>query len=115
MAGGRFAIVIFAEGSPSAAPSWIPESEARIIISQIKDFDPVNQPLAFDELRQLAREKQEQKGQWTGSSEESPSKHTQSGAPESLAKPWDHWALWIGIAVLLVSIGIWFLIKRQPS
>lgn len=45
--GGRFAIVISRDGK-SASPSWIPESEARMILKQMKDFDPKTQPLAFE-------------------------------------------------------------------
>lgn len=56
MDGGRFAIMISPDQS-SAAPSWIPEPEARLILQQVDGFDPAKQPLSFLDLAQAAAEK----------------------------------------------------------
>ena len=46
---GRYSLLIKADHSDIFV-MWIPEVQARIIIAQIKDFDPEKEPLAFQEL-----------------------------------------------------------------
>lgn len=57
--GGRFAILIAADGSDILA-TWVPEPEVRKILSQVKSFDPAAQALPFpnaegDERAQVER------------------------------------------------------------
>ena len=54
MAGGRF-IILISDNPPSVAPSWIPEQEARNILTQVKDFDPTKQPRSFDDFAKKTR------------------------------------------------------------
>ena len=54
--GGRHSILI-KEGDMRAM--WIPESQAQLILNQIKGFDPAAQPLAFVDRSQPANKTQE--------------------------------------------------------
>lgn len=47
--GGRYSILLNVDNS-DAHSMWIPEKEAQIILKQLKGFDPMNRPLAFQDL-----------------------------------------------------------------
>lgn len=52
---GRYAIFVSPDNS-GITSSWITEPEAQIILKQLKDFDPAKQPIAFENLSQVARD-----------------------------------------------------------
>lgn len=60
---GRYAILVAADGNKTES-SWIPESEVQLILKQIKNFDSDNQPIAFENVDQLERDKQAQQDQY---------------------------------------------------
>jgi hypothetical protein len=53
---GRY-IILFSVDQRKTESRWISESEAQQILSQIEGFDPNRQPLAFDGLEQIERDK----------------------------------------------------------
>ena len=55
---GRCAIFVDPDGTIITS-NWVTEVEAQLILKQIPDFDPVVQPVAFDNLEQLEFEEKE--------------------------------------------------------
>lgn len=58
--GGRYAVLLSNDGN-ATEPHWIPESEANIILSQFKEFDPSNQPLPFPDIVRISKLSEERK------------------------------------------------------
>lgn len=54
---GRYAIFV-AKDNRKTESIWIPELEAQLILKQIEGFDPGKQPRAFENVEQIARDKQ---------------------------------------------------------
>ncbi len=102
--GGRFAIVITPDGS-DALPYWISESEARLILRQIDGFDPAKQPLAFEDLIQVANKSLPRgwKSKITGAANQ---------AEESNRLPW---VLGIFGAVAILAAVVVIFRKRKAS
>lgn len=110
--GGRFAILITPDKS-SVFTEWIPETEVQIILRQLGDFDPKNQPLAFENLEQVVREKENRKEPTITDLKESHEKKPKSGTQGSSVKSLDQPKLWIVAIALLVISGVWFVIRKR--
>jgi hypothetical protein len=111
---GRYTILFASDGRSAIAP-WIPESEVKAILSQIKDFEPAKQPLAFQDLVQA--ENKSKKHRPTEDERDGKSEGIQnSSVADSVGRVEENRWLWIIggvlITVLLISIKIR---KRKQS
>lgn len=114
MSGGRFVILI-SENPLSVAPSWIPEQEARVIISQVNGFDPAIQPRSFNDFAKNARSKvierdahkENMRKIWADSTR--PNRHRKDGPVKILG---NHRELWIIGACIVGSLLILHMIRR---
>jgi len=116
--GGRFVIMISPDGS-SATPNWIPEPEARVILDQLKDFDPKKQPLAFENIIQSKREMNPQQNESNKTAREHLRKKGNVGSgvqkiPDNqYPKQWGRY--WIAGGVSLAAFLIWMTLRKRAK
>ena len=58
---GRYSVWI-SKDEKDVIPDWMSEVEARLVINQLKNFDPNSQPMAFKDVEEKIREKKQRTG-----------------------------------------------------
>ncbi len=118
---GRYAILVAGDGTKTE-PSWIPETEAQLILKQIKGFDPAKQPFAFKDLDQLERDKKAKHDRFAAGLRINYRDHDNSkitNAPNSgmvsSSNPQAHWWLWIRCIAMLSAFLAWIFIRKHQS
>lgn len=88
---------------------FIPEETAQIILKQIKGFDPQKQPLAFENIEQLERDKKARQVQSTQEIRRDLIGEGKLG-PEYETPPDSHksmWRVWIVAGIIFFAFLIW--------
>ena len=116
---GRYAIFVTFDNSQISS-SWLLEPEVEIVLKQINDFDPAKQPLAFENLDQLARDKKARQDQSTQEIREHLRKTGKRGSDDQIipsaqhSKRRDfHTLAWIAGGFMIVAFLVWIALRSR--
>lgn len=122
---GRYAILIKPEELDSKSVRtysyFIPEETAQIILKQIKGFDPRKQPLAFENIDQLERDKKARQDQLTQEVKTHLKKTGKLGKVDQTI-PDDHskgsgryWIAWVTAGSFIAAFLIWISCRNRSK
>ena len=118
--GGRFALIVKPDKS-EIATHWLPETEAKEILAQLKGFEPAKQPLAFESAAELVRIERESRDALVKDFRKLSAGDKRSAAqthPGDFEK--DGWilrsfALWPVIALAVIGTGVAGIMMLQRA